>query len=204
MKILEFLDRIDSFFEGRKDSEKYILIALPATLFIFISYFYLYPYSKNSLNKVQQTHNSITEDISMYQGVIGNIEGANSLATLTEQMQKLDVQKEQINNQIDGIKAKVIEFESEQKKWSESLKFITNLAEKQKIEIENLQTSTHTDENFRYFNAHLKGKSEFKNILKYINHIEVSEPLLRVQNGKILFEDGMVLDLNLSSKRLNF
>ncbi len=204
MKFLELLDRIDSFFEGRKDSEKYILIAFPAILFIFISYFYLYPYSKDALKKAQQTHNSITEDISLYQGVIGNIEGANSLANLTEQMQKLDQQKEQINNQIDGIKAKAIEFESAQKRWNESLKFITNLAKKQKIEIENLQTSIHTDENFRYFSANLKGVGEFKNMLKYINHIEVSEPLLRVQNGKILFEDGMVLDLNLSSKRLSF
>lgn len=204
MRFLELFERVDTYFEGKKDSEKYILIAIPALVFIFISYLYLYPYSKNSLDKVLKDRDTIKQDISQFQSVISTIEGSNSLSSLSQQMQKLDAQKEEVNTQIDSIKAKVMEFENEQKKWSESLKFITNLAKEEKIEIENLKTTISNDENFRYFNANLKGKGEFKNILKYINEIEVKEPLLRVQNGKILFEDGMVLDLNLSSKRLNF
>jgi lipopolysaccharide export LptBFGC system permease protein LptF len=204
MKFFELFDKIDSYFEGKKDSEKYIIIALPALVFIFISYLYIYPYSQSRLNKAKSSSEAIKQDISQYQGVINTIEGSNSLASLTEQMQKLDVKKEQANIEIDAIKAKAIEFESKQKEWNESLKFITNLAKNEQIEIENIKTNMHSDDNFRYFSANLKGVGEFKNILKYINEVEVNEPLLRVQNGKILFDDGMVLDLNLSTKRLNF
>lgn len=207
-RIHTLIERIDAYFEGKNEREKYITMLFPAIIVLFLSYMYFFSASEKALKDSTNTLNQLSETNKVLKNTLGQMEQADTQVLLANKIKKAQQNIVSEKEKIEGIRAKAIDIEKSQKAWSQVLDFLSKKAKNDKLTISKIVTQKDVNSSgYDVFTIGVSGEASFKNVLEYLNSIESGDSFLRVTAGDIAYDSAkntLKFDFNISAKRLKF
>ena len=216
MKLIEDkLEALDSYFEPKKESEKWLIILGIAGIISYIAYAYFLPYAESMYKKSESTKNSLQKQIR---------DNTNYLASITRNgdrdykvklyTKQIKMKKDQIvdlNSKItfiDNNLNKLSDMLFNNKSWSIFLNSITHTAQEHNVDIRFITNKyLNSNGNFGYVLEIAVGCSgSYKNIIKFINSIEQNRLVTDIY-GTNIYPDvnstDIMADINISVWGIN-
>jgi len=213
------MENLDLYFESKKKSEKTILFALPPLLIIFISYMYLFPLSEDALKKSRTQKRNVKTDLNIQKRYLASL-NIHDIEKIDKQKSKIDITNrykkeifaikkeiQDISDEKNYIKTKLIELTNNQESWSDFLNFVAKDAKEKNIKINYIDNKKFNNilsgDIFKDLNIKVDGVGSFRNILKYINSIENFGVFVELNNTTIDFkEDKLHFNLEINNYRV--
>ncbi len=181
--LVNFLNRLDSFFENKSENEKWIVIAMVTIIIGYISYSFFYPFALDKYNKAHNKNNSLKKSISSHKQYLQSISKNGDKNYLVHKYEKeIKELEKKIANANDEISFISINLEDlspllfNKESWSKFLNSITKQAKKQSVSI-NYIDNEYIDNNGSFGHVLQIGVGcfgSYKNIVKFINQLERS------------------------------
>ena len=204
------LEAMDTYFEHKSESEKWIMILFFAGAVAFLAYSYFFPYAKNLYDQSVLTHKTITKKIHEEKTYLksisknGNRNYKVNLYTREIKTKKGNVASYKkrisvINSNLD----KLSDLLFNQKNWSLFLDSITHRAAANGIQINKL-TNKYVDSNGSFghvLEIGLNCEGGFKNILHFINDMEQNTLVTDIYSSNIytdINKSTIISDINIS------
>jgi len=181
------LDQLDNFLASQKESEQKLFFFLPILLFGFLSYYFLYPITDesltNSINKnrslktniqnVQNTNNKLKTNIIKIQKVIKKED--KKIAVLKKNKEELDKLLKQLM---------FLKFDLN--KWSNFYNNIPNIAKQNHLVIESLQNDLTLDNKIKLINKKMtltiNVTGNFVDFIKFMNRFESKKEVVKIRS----------------------
>jgi len=211
MKLIEDkLEELDEYFETKKESEKWLIIAGIAAVIALLGYNYFLPYAEEKYNKSNGILQSIEKKTQSSKGYLQSIQIMGSHdkylekldAQLKNKIQKNKVISKNINL-IDTSLIKLSDMLFDQKSWSNFLDNITKYALDYKLELQYI-SNAYIDDNTSFghvLQVEIGAKGKYRNIIEFMNKIEQNRLVTDVYGSQI-YPDGVgsevYADINIS------
>jgi Tfp pilus assembly protein PilO len=208
--IADKLEEMDGYFEQKKESEKWVLIALFAGAVAFFVYIFFFDDAKNAYEQSVRNHKSINKKIHEEKTYLNSI-SRNGDRTYKVKVydQEIVTKKQSVksyNKRIDVINTnlnKLSDLLFNQKSWSLFLDSITERASSNGIQINSLQNK-YVDNNGSFghvLEIGLQCEGNFENIIQFINDIEQNTLVTDIYSSNIhsdMNSSTIISDINIS------
>ncbi len=216
MKVLvNFLNRLDSFFENKSENEKWMMIVMITVVIGYISYSFFYPFAQDKYNRANSRNKSLKKSIASNRQYLQSISqngDKNYLVNKYEnEIKELDKKIEKTNDEISFISVNLDDLSPllfNKESWSKFLNSITKDAKKQSV-ILNYIDNEYVDNNGSFGHVLQIGvgcSGSYKNITKFINLLERSVLVTDIYGTHFYLdkEDTVVsADINISVWGIN-
>jgi len=216
MKFIEDkLEELDTYFEPKKESEKWLIILGIAGIIAYLAYAYLLPYAENMYKKSETSKKSIQKSIADNNIYLKSITINGDRKYYVKKFDSDIVTKEsnivQLNKKIEFVDeslAKLSDMLFNKKSWSKFLNSITDKAEIQNVDIQYI-TNKYVDSkgNFGYvLEIGVGCKGEYKGIVKFMNELEQNVLVTDIYGAKFSLDQNsskIVADINISVWGIN-
>jgi len=181
------LNQLDEFFNSRKESEQTLIFFLPLLLFGFISYYFIYPITDNSLQNAENTHKSLLSRIENtkkenFRLKTDNLKMLKILKFANVKLKELNNQKVEIENLIK--KLEFLKFNLE--KWGKIYNEIPTIAKKDNLVILNLSNTLNLSKSNKLIQENMEisitVKGDFVNFIKFIHYFESKKELIKIKS----------------------
>ncbi len=207
MKFIEdTLENLDNYFEGKKDSEFYIIIAGILFIFGYLSYGMLIPMSEEVLKRDLSTKSSLERAIHGHEQYLKSITVNGDRRFKIKQLQN-EIQQvkndfkdtKELNEYFDYQIQTLSEMLFNEKNWAKFLDSITKQAKKHHVKI-TLISNKFIDNNKSFghvLEIGIRCEGSYKNMLAFMNAIEESNLVVDIyhidlQSGKKITSDMKV------------
>jgi type II secretory pathway component PulM len=212
---INLLNDLDSFFEGKSENEKWMLIGMVFVVIGYISYSLFLPYAEEQYNqsvrKKERLQKSIASNRQYLQSITQNGDIDFYIKKYDREILGL---KEKINtshNEITFISSKLEELSPlmfNKESWSKFLNSITKQAKEQEVKIEYIDNHyVDNNGNFGHILQISVGCSgPYKNIVKFFNKLEKSVLVTDIYGSSITLNkehSSIVADVNISVWGIN-
>jgi len=209
-ELADFLEKMDAYFEGKKPSERLVLVMLPALLVAYLAWTLLTPPAEaahtKSIADKQHIHKKLAEDKSYLRGITKNgdrdyqvkeydMKIALNMKRAANYRKKITVLDKSLNKLSDML--------FNQKSWSIFLDSITARAHEHNVQI-NQMTNRYVDTNGSFghvLEMGLKCQGSFGGIVKFLNDLEQNTLVTDVYRSKVYTEANSTFvnaDINIS------
>ena len=181
------LNQLDEFFNSRKESEQTLIFFLPLLLFGFISYYFIYPITDNSLQNAENTHKSLLSRIENtkkenFRLKTDNLKMLKILKFANVKLKELNNQKVEIEDLIK--KLEFLKFNLE--KWGKIYNEIPTIAKKDNLVILNLSNTLNLSKSNKLIQENMEisitVKGDFVNFIKFIHYFESKKELIKIKS----------------------
>ena len=208
--IADKLEAMDSYFENKSESEKWIMIIFFAGAVAFLAYSFLLPPAQNLYEQSVLKHKSITKKIHEHKTYMGSISKDGDkdykVKLYSRDISSKKVSVESYNKRISVINEnlnKLSDLLFNQKSWSLFLDSITDRAASNGIQINKL-VNKYVDSNGSFghvLEIGLNCEGDFKSIIKFINDIEQNILVTDIYSSRTYADANrstIVADINIS------
>ena len=178
------LEKMDSYFSDKKESEKWLMILGFAGIITFLAYTYLLPYAEDIYKTSEAKKNRLTKHIAEENAYLRSITVNGDRNFYVKKFDRdIAGRKKRItvlNRKIAYIDSKLTELEGmlfNEKSWSNFLNTITSLAKKYNINIEYIRDQ-HVDSNSSYgrvLEMELSYRAQYRDVLAFMHDLEQSK-----------------------------
>lgn len=180
-----FLEKIDSYFEGKKNSETYLIFAMVFTVILFFFYSFIFPITDKNLNQTLRSTKEIESKLREEQAYLNSVSKENDATFYIKQLKseiessKLRLEKTlYINSYIDNKLKELSYLLFNEKNWANFLHSITQYAQMYSVHIKVIENkinepSMQKIEQILVLKVDFSGS--FTNIIKFMNALEESE-----------------------------
>ncbi len=211
MKFIEDkLESLDTYFEPKKESEKWLVILGVAGVIAYLAYAYLLPYTEKMYKKSETSKKSIQKSIADNNTYLNSITVGGDREFYVKKFDRDIVTKNSnivdLNTKIQFIDTNLEKLSGmlfNQKSWSKFLNSITDKAEVQNVDIQYI-TNKYVDNNgsFGYvLEIGVGCKGEYKGIVKFMNELEQNVLVTDIYGTKFSLDNNssqIVADINIS------
>lgn len=180
-----FLNRVDLFFQGKKESEVYLIFAMLFSIIAFISYSYLSPITDTILKRTIRNANEVEKKLRDEQAYLASISRDGDSTFLIKKV-KLDIENSKIlfektsntNLYIDTKLKELSYLLFNNENWAKFLDSITQLAQKHSVRIKVIESKINEptlQKIEQILNLKVNFNGPFTNTMKFMNAIEESE-----------------------------
>ncbi len=214
-KNVNYLERIDKYFESKSESEKWLLILIVAGTVAFLAYSFLYPSAKSAYDASIVRHTTIVKKINEDQRYLASISKNGDRSYKIKELNKQIFSK---NNTLKEYAKKIKTIKTSLNKlsdllfnkdtWSKFLDSITERAASNSVQINSL-SNKYVDGNGSFGHVLEIGVNctgEYNNILKFINDIEQNTLVTDVYGSRTYSDinnSRIVSDINISVWGIN-
>ena len=208
--IADKLEELDHYFENKKESEKWLMIALVAFVFGYVLYTYLFPYAEERYKQTQVQKEQIIKKIAEERSYLNSIT-VNGDRNFYVKKYDRDIanRKKWIKDYegkialLDSNFQKLSEILFNKESWANFLESISDRANENEIELLSLSnTPVDQKESFGHvLEIGISCTGQFNKMLKFINDLEQSKLVTDVYHTNIYVdsETGSVFsDINIS------
>jgi len=216
MKFIEDkLESLDTYFEPKKESEKWLIILGIAGLISYIAYAYFLPYAehmyKSSESKKKTLQKSIKDNESYLASITRNGDRDYKVKLYNRKIETKKKQIVDLNSKItfiDNNLNKLSDMLFNNKSWSIFLNSITHTAQEQNVDIQYINNQyLSSNGNFGHVLEISVGcKGSYKNIVKFINSIEQNKLVTDIYGTNIypdINSSDIMADINISVWGIN-
>lgn len=188
------LERIDLFFQGKKNSEIYLILAMVFSLIVFLFYSFLFPITDKAISQTIRDAKEIEKKLHEEQVYLSSVSKENDATFFINKMKseiensKLRLEKTlYINTYIDNKLKELSYLLFNDKNWADFLYSITQNAQKYSVHIKIIdnkinEPSIQKIEQILILKVSFSGS--FTNIMKFMNAIEESELVVDISEFK--------------------
>lgn len=203
--LAQFHNAIDEIFEGRKESEKIILFALPLLIFGFLSYKFITPISEEKIASKKSTLASASGEIADTKEFLKR---KNEIIKETLAIKELNkaifakLQNQISQNQQLANSMQAIDFINlSEKNIIDFVEYLTLNASKNGVTILKLQTSLAKKENGVFkqeLSVEMECTGAFRGVLGFVNSIESSKMFSKITKLTLLHGDKLSAKINIT------
>ena len=197
--IADKLEELDHYFENKKESEKWGMIALVAVVFGYLLYTYLFPYAKQKFDNSKVEKEKITRNIAEERKYLNSItvNGDRNyyIKKLNHDIQVRKIMIKDYNSKIqllDKNFQKLSEILFNKRNWAIFLESISDRATKNGVELITM-TSEYVDQNKSFghvLEMEISCEGMYGDILSFINDIEQSKLVTDVYSTDIAIDEN--------------
>ena len=216
MKFIEDkLEELDTYFEPKKESEKWMFILGVAGIIAYLAYAYLLPYTKEMYERSERSKKAIQKSIVDNNTYLKSITVDGNREHQVKRFTNDIVSKEkniiELNNKIIFVNKnlnKLSDMLFNQKSWSKFLNSITGKATIHNVDIQYI-TNKYVDSNgsFGYvLEIGVGCKGEYKGIVKFMNEIEQNTLVTDIYGTQFSVDSNssdIIADINISVWGIN-
>lgn len=180
-----FLNRVDLFFQGKKESEVYLIFAMLFAIIAFLSYSYLSPITDTILKRTIRNANEVEKKLRDEQAYLASVSRDGDSTFLIKKV-KLDIENSKIlfektsntNLYIDTKLKELSYLLFNNENWAKFLDSITQLAQKHSVRIKVIESKINEptlQKIEQILNLKVNFNGPFANTMKFMNAIEESE-----------------------------
>lgn len=179
------LDKIDHFFEGKKNSEVYLIFSMVFVLVGFLFYSYLFPVTDNMLNKTIRNAKEVEKKLRDEQIYLASVSRDGDETFMIKKFKndiensKVLLEKTTYNNiYVDGKLKELSYLLFNNENWAKFLHSITQLAQQYGVRIkviENKINEPTLQKIEQILTVKVDFNGPFANTMKFMNAIEESE-----------------------------
>ncbi len=212
--IADKLEAMDSYFEHKSESEKWIMIIFFAGAVAFLAYSYFFPYAKGLYDQSVSTHKQITKSIHEKKTYLSSISNPKTMEGDRDyKVKQYNLSIASKKKSIDSYKEKIVVINSNlnklsgllfnQENWSLFLDSLTDRAATNGVIINKL-ANHYVDNNGSFghvLEIGLNCEGEFKSIINFINDIEQNTLVTDIYSSKIytdINKSTILADINIS------
>jgi len=214
MKILEdLLEKLDNYFEERKESEFYLMILAVVAVFGLISYSYLIPITEKQLKKDLKQQRDLKEKISADKSYLAmvtiNGDQRYQIKKFQKEIAELktrygDLKK--INEYSDYQIQTLSDLLFNEKTWAKFLDSIALKARKNNINISLISNKfVDNKESFGHvLEIGVDCEGNYKNMIRFMNEIEESELVVDIYNIQLESDKNIKANFKVSVWGINY
>lgn len=180
-----FLNRVDLFFQGKKESEVYLIFAMLFAIIAFISYSYFSPITDTILKRTIRNANEVEKKLRDEQAYLASVSRDGDSTFLIKKV-KSDIENSKIlfektsntNLYIDTKLKELSYLLFNNENWAKFLDSITQLAQKYSVRIKVIESKINEptlQKIEQILNLKVNFNGQFANTMKFMNAIEESE-----------------------------
>jgi len=204
------LEKLDVYFSGKSDSEKWLIIVMLAAVVGYILYLYLFPYAESryqsSLMNQKKLQKKIASEKSYLRSITVNGDRNFYVKKYDREIRQKKEQIKEYERKIALLNKsfeKLSEVLFNRKNWAIFLDSITNRAHANDVEILQLTNRYISDKrNFGHvLEIGIQCKGRFQSIMSFMNDLEQNKLVTDIYHSNIHFDDNkreIVADLNVS------
>jgi len=204
MKVLEdVLEKLDHYFEEKKEGEFYLLVFMVVALFGLISYLYLIPMTeeqlRNNVAKKERLEKRIAEEKRYLTSVTVNNDQRYKIKMLQSEMKRLKArysELKKINEYSDYQIQTLSELLFNERNWAKFLDSIARKAEKNNINISFISNKfVNNEKSFGHvLEVGVDCEGSYHDIIRFMNDIEESELVVDIYH--IEMESNQTINAN--------
>jgi len=208
--VADKLEAIDSYFEQKKEGEKWFMILFFAGVVAFFAYSSFFPYAKSLYDSSVAKHKRINKKIHESKTYLASISKngdqnykENKLAKKVQKKKKTLAMYDRKMVVIDGNLNKLSDLLFNQKSWSLFLNSLTERAGSNGVELNEL-SNKYVDGNGSFghvLEIGLVCKGEFENLIRFMNDIEQNTLVTDIYQSRIYTDtnsSSIMSDINIS------
>ena len=214
MRVLaDELEKMDKYFSGKKESDKWLMIVGVAGIIAFLAYNYLLPYAENLYKSSEARKNRLTKSIAAENTYLNSITVNGDRNYYIKKYDK-DIQNKK--KQIASLNEKIAYINSSlnklsgmlfnERNWANFLNSITENATTHNISL-NFIKNRYVDSkgNFGHIlEIEVDGTGNFKDVVGFINELEQNTLVTDVYSSTLQGNDeGISADINISVWGIN-
>jgi hypothetical protein len=198
-ELADFLEKMDAYFEGKSNMERWIIILLPVALVAYVAWEIMNPPAEAAYNKSVADKKHIQKKLAEDKKYLREITINNDRDyRVKEYDKKIAVSKKRAElyrkkiTVLDKNLYKLSDMLFNQKSWSLFLDSITSRAHENRIEI-NAITNQYVDGNGSFghvLEIGLKCQGSFMGIMKFMNDLEQNTLVTDIYNSHIYTEEN--------------
>ncbi len=207
------LERMDSYFSEKKESEKWLIILGVAGVISFLAYSYLLPYAQEQFNTSEAEKNRLTKSIADQNSYLASItvNGDRNfyISKYDQDIQNKKNQIVEINNKIAYINSSLEKLSGmlfNQKSWAKFLDSITENAKMHNIEIGFINNKyVDMKGNFGHvLEVEIGSSSDYKNLIEFLHELEQNVLVTDIYSSNLIgTNEGINSDINISVWGIN-
>jgi len=213
--IVNILNRLDKYFEGKPENEKWMLIAMLAIVIGAFSYLALFPTAEEKYKVAKRENSKLLKSINTnkkyLQSISQNGDREFYVKKYTREIKKLDKNMLTTNDEINFITMSLDELSPllfNKESWSKFLNSITKQAKKESVVINYIENNyVDNDGSFGHVLQIGVGCSgDYKSITKFINQLERSVLITDVYGSHLYLDNNKTTvsaDINISVWGIN-
>jgi len=216
MKFIEDkLEELDTYFEPKKESEKWMVILGVAGIIAYLAYAYLLPYTKEMYERSERSKKAIQKSIVDNNTYLNSITVGGDREYYVKKFTNDIANKEknilELNDKIIFINKnlnKLSDMLFNQKSWSIFLNSITDKAALHNVGIEYI-SNKYVDNNGSFghvLQISVGCKGEYKGIIKFMNELEQNTLVTDIYKTQFLLDSNssdILADINISVWGIN-
>ncbi len=205
--IADKLEELDHYFENKKESEKWVMIILVASVFGYLLYTYLFPYADSKYKTSKVEKEQIIKQIAEEQKYLNSITVGGDRSYYVK---KFNTEIRNIKHNIVTYNKKITLLDNKfqllseilfnKKNWATFLESISNRANENDVELISL-TSKYVDQNESFghvLEMEIDCEGRYGNILSFINDIEQSKLVTDVYHTQLSIDnEKSIVDANI-------
>ncbi|WP_457592788.1 type 4a pilus biogenesis protein PilO [Hydrogenimonas sp.] len=214
MKIIEdLLEKLDNYFEEKKESEFYLMVLAVVAVFGLISYTYLIPITEKELKKdlkiQKQLESKIRAEKSYLASVTVNGDQRFKIKKLQGEISRLKTRYsdlKEINEYSDYQIQTLSELLFNEKNWAKFLDSIALKAKKNNIDISLISNKfiNNKDSFGHVLEIGVDCEGSYKNMIRFMNEIEESELVVDIYNIHLESDKNINANFKVSVWGINY
>ncbi|BDY11992.1 type 4a pilus biogenesis protein PilO [Hydrogenimonas cancrithermarum] len=214
MKILEdLLEKLDNYFEEKKESEFYLMVLAVVAVFGLISYSYLIPITEKQLKKDLKQQKKLEKKIrgekSYLSSVTVNGDQRYRIKKLQNEIAKLKIRYsdlKEINEYSDYQIQTLSELLFNEKNWAKFLDSIALKAKKNNIDISLISNKfVNNEDSFGHvLEIGVDCEGNYRNMIRFMNEIEESELVVDIYNIQLESDENIKANFKVSVWGINY
>ena len=212
---INLLNDLDTFFEGKNDNEKWMLIGMVFVVIGYLSYSLFLPYTeeqyKQSVRKKERLQKSIASNREYLQSITQHGDRDFYIKKYDREILELKGSIKNSHSEITFISSKLEELSPlmfNKESWSKFLNSITTQAKEQEVKIDYIENQ-YVDNNGNFghiLQISVGCNGPYKNIVKFFNKLEKSVLVTDIYGSSITLNEEhthVVADVNISVWGIN-
>lgn len=208
------LEKMDQYFSGKKENEKWLMILGVAGIIAFLAYTYLLPYAENLHKSSEAKKNRLTKSIAAENTYLNSItvngDRSHYIKEYDKDIQSKKVQIVSLDKKIQYMDTKLQELKGmlfSEKSWSIFLNSLTVNAQDYNINIEHI-INRHVEGEGNYgrvLELKLGYRGQYKDVLQFMHKLEQNRLVTDIQSIDLSNDrsGGIYADINLSVWGIN-
>jgi uncharacterized membrane protein YgaE (UPF0421/DUF939 family) len=212
---INILNELDTFFEGKSENEKWMLLLMVFVIIGYLSYSMFLPYAEEKYNQSVRKKETLQKSIASHTQYLRGITQAGDRDFYIKKYDKeIKTLKKKINtthNEITFIQSSLDDLNDlmfNKESWSKFLNSITRQAEEQEVKIDYIENE-YVDNNGSFghiLQISVGCNGPYKNIVKFFNKLEKNVLVTDIYGSDIHLNEEqttVIADLNISVWGIN-
>jgi len=212
---INLLNNLDTFFEGKSDNEKWMLIGMVFVVIGYMSYSLFLPYAEEQYNQSVRTKERLLKSIASnrqyLQSITQNGDRDYFIKKYDREILGLKKSIDNSHNEITFISSKLEELSPlmfNKESWSKFLNSITREAKEQEVKLDYIENNyVNNNGNFGHIlQIDVGCNGSYKNIVKFMNKLEKSVLVTDIYSSSLELnkeQTRVVAKLNISVWGIN-